>query len=350
MAQVVTLSDPENIPSLDDAPESSIAEHATEGSLLFLQDLGGIRKELFFTDRVPLFSKSEEVRQQVGSSVVIVSEGIARGKSCYFVSVNTEAKLSTTSSVSSTITAYVGPDMQTISQSVYEVKTSSEGVVEHILEAVSDVNGRLVISESTTDKPDTCLSIPAKATRGLIMEGAEYVLFRIFSGHRLSQWFWYLSFTQGQVRKKSYAITPGCSRQSSIQTVENVIKINTSVDQFKTAARNLGAEDSDLRFNSSFDVSRDAAVSISDLVRQARAEDGFDDNLEDARCETYHLPNGHCIYTSRSNCEWYAELPLVPENHEAAPSNSLDSKNFGGNIELLSEFKQKMVPALLLKK
>ncbi|KAI8850552.1 hypothetical protein BC829DRAFT_389010 [Chytridium lagenaria] len=125
---------------------------------------------------------------------------------------------------------------------------------------------------------------------------------------------WFLTHAQGQIRKKSYSVTPGTSRKSPIQTV-------------------------DKPFSSSVDVSKDTALSISDLVRQARADDGFDDNIEDARCEAYFLSNGHCVYLSRSMTDWIGELPIHLK--QAAPADSLDTKDFGGNIELLSEFKQK---------
>ncbi|KAI8850551.1 hypothetical protein BC829DRAFT_151439 [Chytridium lagenaria] len=139
MSQIATFTEPESIPSLEDAPEVTLSEQATEGSIQFLKELGStVRKELFFTDKVPLFSKEDGERTQVGHSVIIVSEGIARGKSCYFVSINTEAKLSSTTSVSSTITAYVSTQLDTISQSVYEISTNSERFEEHIMEAILD--------------------------------------------------------------------------------------------------------------------------------------------------------------------------------------------------------------------
>ncbi|KAJ3108268.1 hypothetical protein HDU97_001802 [Phlyctochytrium planicorne] len=315
MAQIATF--PDVIPSLDDAPEIPVTEYATEGSLQFLLEQGasGVKKDIFFTDRIPVLLKGEnDVNKQCGSSVVIISEGIARGQECYFVSINTEAKFSPTSEFSSTITAYVGANLETISQSVYEVTTTSEETVEHIMEAILDESGRMVISESITGKLDNCVSISAKAAKGLILEGAENVMFRILAGNKIPQWYWFLSISNGHVWKKSYSVMPGCTHQckSTMQVAENVTRINTSVDLIKER----------FRATSRMDISNQEALSVVDLVREARAEDGFDDNFEEAKCEFFYQATGQCIYSSKSSCEWYIELPILAESSNYPPVHS----------------------------
>ncbi|KAJ3105918.1 hypothetical protein HDU96_008382 [Phlyctochytrium bullatum] len=296
--------------NIDEFQEIAITEHPNEGSLLYLTNQGSLKKDILFTDKLPVYSKTDG--KQLGNSVIIVNEGVARGRPCYFVSVNVEAQSSPQLSSSLTLTAYVTEQLQTVAQSLYEVNTTPEGVTERIVEAIADEHGRLYISESVTDKEDVSVYIPAKATRGLILEGAEVVLFRLLAGHPQPQWFWFLFCNDGQLKKKSYSVTPGCSRQTELQEATNVTKIVTTIDLIKTS----GAEGGGSMFLSSVDVRPDFALSISDLVRQARAEDGFDDNLESTRSEACFLTHGQCIFLSKSSSEWLAELPYKQDDRK----------------------------------
>jgi hypothetical protein len=118
---------------------------------------------------MPIFDQVS--RQQLGQMKISVSEGTFRGNSCYFISMSKEVKWSENNFFASTLTAYVGPMLETWTESLYDVNVSSEIEEEHIVEAILEENGRLVVTESWTEKDDVHVEFPSKSLFGLIMKG-----------------------------------------------------------------------------------------------------------------------------------------------------------------------------------
>ncbi|KAJ3196734.1 hypothetical protein HK101_007966 [Irineochytrium annulatum] len=284
--------------------------HASEGAMQFLVELGekGVCPEFLFTDRLPLYEKL--TARPVGQTVVIIREGVEKGKPCYFVSVNTEAKMSSTTSYSNTLTAYVTASLETISQSVFEVAVTSECTTERVMEVTTLADGHINVSESVTDKDDTSFTFAPAQVRGLILDGAQRVLFRALARAKTFQLLWLLTYTDGLLHKRTYNIQPNVSRQSALQEKTNLTKVSTAIDRSASSVPQT-ADGRGGRLG--LRASTMEAVSVTDLVRRAREDDGFNDNLEDIKYEAYFFSSGQCAYMISSHDQWEAEVTIKHE-------------------------------------
>ncbi|KAJ3025380.1 UNVERIFIED_CONTAM: hypothetical protein HDU68_007207 [Siphonaria sp. JEL0065] len=300
-----------------------------------------------------------------------IDVGVTKHKQhpCYFVSVIREINIEEGNHMW-TVSSYVTPDLETLTESVYDVFTESEtgNITEKITEAVKEEGNRgmIIITETTgTDDPAETIIPLTKDDDQLILNGAEFILNRILSKKTDAKEIVAQKYFNKGLYKTYYTTEQIQPETTPLQTpneghtvqIESMTKITMSAEKERlnivqsrrgskiqavkaveeTQAVGLGANDFDQSFNA--------------IVNKAISRDDGLDQGGVGACLEYDMKATHlgiCVHLQGSggffSMDWYAEkvggskkaataLPI--EDHDSA-----QSIDFGGNIELISEFKQ----------
>ncbi|ORY47679.1 hypothetical protein BCR33DRAFT_714771 [Rhizoclosmatium globosum] len=310
-----------------------------------------------------------ETHQPIGH--IKIDVGVTSYKECYFVSVVREINRVGEGQFMWTVSSYVSPELETLTESVYDVLTLPDGRVdEKITEAVKeigqfDTGSYMVITETMTGVEDPFETIVTlkKDDEQLLLSGAEFILNRIlarseaelevtaYKYHSKALYKAYYSTEQVQP-EASPAQTP-LSGQRPIQ-LETLTKISLTAEKEnlnfvptrrgskleavkKEEAQTDGLITTD--FDSSFTAIVNKAISHDEGLNQ-----GLVTTLS---YEAKLTHSGLCLFLQGSGgfleLDYYAEK--VGGSKKAVLAVPLEEGsqqiNFGGNIELISEFKQR---------
>ncbi|KAJ3411309.1 hypothetical protein HDV05_002413 [Chytridiales sp. JEL 0842] len=274
--------------------------------LTFLESLDSIDHAVCFSEELPIMG-SEDL-QRIGTMNISISSSEYQGEPCYYVDNILEVQLEGSNYFNSTITSYVSSSLTTLSEAIYTI-VKEDSVKEHMIELSREPDGSVALSETETGSEDVTIKFPSEAVKGLIMNGAEKVLYRILAKRQESRTLSFLKIVQNTLCRVEYVTEPDASRSSSTLKKAGLTKIQANV--------NL-----DEVMNLQVETTEGGEEPIDWEALTLQVEMG------------YVLKSGAYDYVKYAGQPWFADPSLLNED-------DLSSNNTLKNIEMLSEFKQR---------
>jgi predicted ribonuclease YlaK len=143
------------------------------------------------------------------------------------------------------------------------------------------------------------------------LRGAEIVLFRLLASHTKSESLSFLAYYKYNICKCNYIVE---KNQKNTRTISKDLqtRIKAAVERVDLDAL-VNHEESESGLEGM------QALSLSNLVRHGRQENGFD-GFVDPKYEVFMEPNGICAYLSTPTNDWFAEMKI--QIQDGSVSNS----------------------------
>ncbi|KAJ3329976.1 hypothetical protein HDU76_006741 [Blyttiomyces sp. JEL0837] len=248
-------------------------------------------------------------KEQIGHMKINVSEGKFKGEPCYFVTVKFESKWNATgASFSSTLTAYVGQHLETLTESVQEISKDSQGTDEYLLDVIREEENKLVVSESSTTKGEKSVLFSQESARGRF-----------------------------HLRKMHVHMEHPTSSTSTLPFLDEekgpIVEIIITTEGMEGLDKGPGKGSLAGFLESQF------AASFSNLVRQNQEEPAVVEVVETLKYSLLFRLKGRCLAIQSALNDWSAiHDPRLNDGEETA---ELQEMVFGDNIELESEYQQR---------
>ncbi|KAJ3095424.1 hypothetical protein HK100_005834 [Physocladia obscura] len=349
----------------------------------YVSELPGVNQSIvmnLLTDNViPAICFAEDLQiiqntthSQIGHMKIDISLTEYKTEPCYFVSVSREIVVNGVHKTWN-VSSYVSPALQTITESVSDAIKDENDVVEKITEAVSnDETGYLVVTESMEGvEEDTfeTLILVETGENQIILNGANFVLQRIIA--KTANTIQELStiscqqYFQGGIYKAKYATTLTNTGTDVVANISVTAERRRSED-IQSEILGNAIEQTELQLEGSEAISEfDRA--FGDIVKLAVSEENM--AAKSVTPEERHVgmqtriacSNGQ-ILSIRGNggyfeVGWEVEKNAVSSRkvfgssallqsgltEAQQPPAEISSRNsvFDGNVELISEFKQR---------
>ncbi|KAJ3299963.1 hypothetical protein HK104_005660 [Borealophlyctis nickersoniae] len=318
-------------------PVTNVDIKADPDALEYLTSLDRLFPDLYFTDRLPIHTGDPAAPS--GTHILAVSEGLFQSTPCYVVTSSTEAQIPQTSeTITTNLKAHIGSKLETFAQSLHHVVRAAGGgpneearEEEFVQEMFRSGDGSLIITESGSRAPLFSVRFASDVVAGIIMEGAQCVLTRLLARQSTARTLAFLTYFNHSLVKTRFSVAPGEIRNIG-GSIKNVVSIAASMERAEVP--DASAEMSAAQGNAS---------SISSLADEKESGENDDEGLD---WMGQFLADGRSVYMKPPGSTMIMELDQVLPSGvrdavEDMPANPYDTHDFGGNIELQSEYQDR---------
>ncbi|KAJ3402863.1 hypothetical protein CcCBS67573_g00714 [Chytriomyces confervae] len=324
-------------------------------------------------------------QQPIGHQKTDISAAKFKSTPCYFISVFREYSISATGNNSNansgrvtwTLSAYVNAHLETLTETVQCVTYSGSSAAGHerIVEAVRDdeADDSMTVTESVTgfeDPSETRISLSRDHSQP-VFNGSELVLMRLLASMEGESTIVAQRYFQQALFKITYQVDmleadkrtapESAGSQEGNMLLEPLTRIKMTVSTGRggtpasaSADRRSSTIDPENQRNESKQedgfMTKEFDLSFNAIVHKAISlDDGMDKASQGWEAEAKHVKDGACVYLQGTggfyNRDWYAEkvggILKADTTVTSASSKTVGHDQFDGNVELISEFKQR---------